>query len=81
MNPTTEKLAAEVAHYLKLARGNYFTVWVLFLVSIAASVLATLFAATDFLTERRWLAVITAIPGVVILFNNTFKFSSITVAL
>lgn len=32
MNPTEQKLALEVEHYLNLARGNYFTVWAMYFV-------------------------------------------------
>ena len=33
MSETQKKLALEVEHYRKLARGNYFTVWFLYLLS------------------------------------------------
>ena len=77
MSKTQDRLRLEVAHYLKLARGNYFTVWFLYAVSVGASILATVFAATGALDQSKTvLAVLTAIPGVVILVNNTFKFSA-----
>jgi len=75
MNPTEQKLALEVAHYLRLARGNYFTVWAMYVVSVGASFLATVFAAMGSL-DKVWLAVLAAIPGVVVLVNNTFKFAA-----
>jgi len=75
MSSTQEKLASNVEHYQRLARGNYFTVWFLYLLSVAASIAATFMAAVGGF-DRETLAVITAIPGVVILLSNTFKFSA-----
>lgn len=77
MSKTQDKLRVEVDHYLKLGRGNYFTVWLLYAVSIGASGLATLFAATGALDNNKILfAGLTAIPAIVILVNNSFKFSA-----
>lgn len=74
MSSTQQKLAAAVEHYQGLARGNYFTVWTLYLLSVGASISATFMAAVGGF-EKTTLAVVTAIPGIVILLSNTFKFS------
>ena len=77
MSRTQDRLRIEVAHYLRLARGNYFTVWGLYVVSVGASIVATVLAASGVLKEQgHLLALVTAIPGVVILVNNTFKFNA-----
>lgn len=75
MNTTEQKLAREVAHYLRLARSNYFTVWALYVVSVGASVLATVFAAMGYQNKITF-AIVAATPGIVLLVNNTFKFSA-----
>jgi hypothetical protein len=75
MNSTEQKLALEVEHYLNLARGNYFTVWAMYILSVGASVLATVFAATGS-PEKVRLAVLAAVPAIVLLVNNTFKFNA-----
>jgi len=46
MKTIEEQLEAEVSHYRRLARGNYFTLFVLYVVAVFASVFSTLFAAT-----------------------------------
>jgi hypothetical protein len=75
MSTIQQKLAKEVDHYLTLARGNYYTVWLLYLLSVGASIVATIMAAVGGFNKAT-LAVVTAIPGVVILVSNTFKFSA-----
>ena len=75
MDKIEEELAAEVKHYRRLARGNYFALFALYILAVAASVLSTLFAATGALTGG-YLAVLTAIPGTVLLINNAFKFNA-----
>ena len=75
MKTTEQQLADDVVHYLWLARGNYFALWTMYVVAVAASIIATLFAATKLLTGG-WLAVLTAVPAVVLLVNNTFKFDA-----
>jgi hypothetical protein len=75
MHPMESQLSEEVSHYLLLARINYFTLFVLYVIAVAASVLATICAATGWL-PRAGLAVTTAVPGIVLLVNNTFKFNA-----
>jgi hypothetical protein len=75
MSETQRKLASDVEHYQRLARGNYFTVWFLYLFSVGASIAATFMAAVGGF-ENTTLAATTAIPGIVILLSNTFKFSA-----
>ena len=75
MSLIQQKLSSDVDHYSALARANYFTVWVLYLVSLGASIAATFMAATGGF-DKITLAVTTAIPGVVILANNMFKFNA-----
>jgi hypothetical protein len=75
MSPTQQKLALEVEHYRCLARGNYFTVWILYFLSVGASIAATFMAALGTF-DKTPLAVVTAIPGVVLLLTNTFKFNA-----
>jgi hypothetical protein len=72
---TQQKLAAEVEHYLGLARSNYFTVWFLYFLSVSASIAATFMAAAGGF-DKTVLALTTAVPGLVILLSNTFKFSA-----
>jgi MFS family permease len=75
MNPTEQELAAEVAHSLRLARVNYFVLGAIYVIALAASVLATLLAATGF--SGGWqLTVLTAVPGAVLLLNNAFRFNA-----
>lgn len=75
MSLIQQKLALDVEHYLLLARYNYFTVWFLYLLSIGASIAATIMAGIGGF-DKTALTVVTAIPGVVILLSNTFKFSA-----
>jgi hypothetical protein len=75
MNETERRLSGDVAHYLELARANYFTVWVLYAVSIGASIAATILAATK-TDSTSLLAVLTAIPGIILLITSTFKFNA-----
>ncbi len=74
INVIEEQLTKEISHYRLLAQGNYFALFVFYVLAVAASVLSTLFAATGALSGG-YLAVLTAIPGAVLLINNTFKFS------
>ena len=75
MSPIQQKLSSAVLHFQRLAHGNYYTVWVLYLLSVGASIAATFLAATGG-AEKTTLAVVAAIPGVVILLTNTFKFGA-----
>jgi hypothetical protein len=72
LNPVEKQLISEVAHYRRLARANYFTLYFLYVVAIAASILSTLLALAK--TSGPYLAVVTATPAVILLANSTFKF-------
>jgi len=74
MNETERRLSEDVAHYLRLARANYFAVWGLYALSIASSIAATISAAAK--TNTTLLPVLTAIPGVILLITSTFKFNA-----
>jgi hypothetical protein len=74
-NPTEEGLSRDVSRSHNFARASYITVWVLYMLSIAASVLATVFAATESPGKLK-LALLTAIPGIVLLISGTFKFTA-----
>ena len=69
---TEASLAMDVAHYRKLARGNYFTTYFLYIIAILASILSTILAAINY--SGIYLAITTAIPALVLLISNTFKF-------
>lgn len=75
MNETERRLSGDVAHYLTLARANYFSVWGFYALSIGSSVAATFLAATKTTTTNA-LPVLTAIPGVILLITSTFKFNA-----
>ena len=66
-----KELTTCVRHYEKRARQNYAVLYVLYVVSIFASAAATILVATG--RSGPMLAVITALPGVVILANNSLK--------
>jgi hypothetical protein len=72
MTELTSRLLFEVTHHKSLWRANFAAAAILFLAAIASSALATIFAATN--THGTLLPWLTAIPGVILLINNYFKF-------
>jgi hypothetical protein len=68
-----ERLKSGIARYTRAARGNYWTVYALYLVAFAGSVLATALVWTDGgpTILRTALA---ALPGFVLVINNALEF-------
>jgi len=75
INTIEKQLENYIGLYHRLALANYAAIFFLYGIAVGASVLSTLFAATGFVT-RGYLAALTAIPGVVLLINNAFKFNA-----
>jgi len=69
-----ENLRSSVEKYRKYARINYYIAYILHFVSFLASASGVLLAFQPD-THRLALALLTALPGLIILLNSTFRFS------
>jgi hypothetical protein len=66
-----KELTTCVRHYERRARQNYVVLYVLYIVSILASAAATILVAIG--KSGPLLAIVTALPGIAILANNSLK--------
>ena len=67
------RLASGINQYKGLARANYWTVYVMYLLALAGSVLATLMIAAN-VGSTPLRGVLTALPGIVLVINNALEF-------
>jgi hypothetical protein len=75
MKTLQEELAQEVHKAGRLAAKNYYFSFGCLLVALATNGLAVVFVATDFASQATR-ATLTALPGLLILVNQVFKFDS-----
>jgi hypothetical protein len=73
MDELRTHLEAEIAKYYRLGTGNYFAAYASYLTAVLASFFAALSIATD-LFAKPTLAILTVLPGAVLLLNNVFRF-------
>jgi len=73
MRSLEERLESGIDRYTLLFRANYWTVYVLYLLALAGSVLATLLVAAN-VGSQALRAVLTAFPGIVLVINNALEF-------
>lgn len=75
MKPLQEELAERKESCVCKARGNYFVAYVLLIAGVVASAVTTILVASDncFLSSEMT-AALAALPGIIILAMNTFKF-------
>lgn len=71
MEELRAEMAREIARSRKLARRNYLAAYVLFVISIGATVVAALVSASD--ADPAVRAALTTIPGAAVLINSTLK--------
>src|ERR1051326_1825702 len=60
-------------HCRLLGRANYYSAYLVIIVGIVANIFATFFVATDNI-PKRYIALLTAAPGILLLLNRTLKF-------
>lgn len=74
MNKIEVELANAVAKYRRLAKSNYYFVFFLYAVAVAASFSSTIMALNS-IGVGRTLATTTAIPGAILILTATFRFA------
>lgn len=65
------ELRAEVNHYLRLGRVNHYSLYATYIAAVGASIAATVLAS--FGVSGPVMAVLTAVPGLLLMVNNTLK--------
>jgi hypothetical protein len=75
MKTLTEELSGEARKTARLAMKNYYFAFVCLLAALVTNGLAVVFVATDF-GSQPLRATLTALPGLLILVNQVFRFDS-----
>ena len=70
-----EDLNARVIACRRTARSNYYAAYILLVIGVGASTAASIMAGTDS-SARTLTAVLAAVPGILVLVTNTFKFAA-----